>query len=98
MAYELLARTPLGYSVLGRTVWTRRQELRLSSGMPLRMQPLQRLHSDLPSLQRGDPFSGGARRRQSRDGRNACADRGTANGFLIEEGIDTMRRVNDQLN
>src|SRR5438445_13792223 len=59
---------------------------------------LQRLDIDFAALQGRNAFSSRTRRRERRDGGDACSNRGAANGLLVEPWFKSSRSVDDQLN
>src|SRR5262250_2097686 len=64
----------------------------------LGMQVLQSLHTDFTALQSGDTFGGCASGCQGGDRGNASIHRSTPDRLLIEPGLESGRRVDNQLN
>src|SRR5271167_3072135 len=64
----------------------------------LGVQLLQRVYLGFSTLKSGNTFAGGARGGERRDRRNAGRHSRATNCLLVEPRIDTMWRVDDQLN
>src|ERR1700674_4996409 len=63
----------------------------------LGVQRLQSLHAHFSTLQGGDTFGGGSGGGERRNGGDAPGDSSAADRFLVEVGVGTVRRIDNQL-